>query len=309
MVLLNNLLGENHFPNIQTHRMDAIREPDTQSWSNEDIEIQLLLEGIYLKYGYDFRDYARSSIKRQVLKRLSSAGMTSLLEMLRKVLDDSTFVTSLLKDFSITFSAIFRDPAFYRIVREQVLPILRTYPEIKIWHAGCATGEEVFSLAIILKEEEIYDRTVIYATDFNETAIEQARQGMYPLNNLQKYTDNYIQSGGKGEFSQYYTTTPSSLIMSPSLLERVTFRSHNLATDDPFDEVHLIFARNVLVYFNERLQYRAFRLFYQSLCSQGFLCLGTDEHLRFSLYADFFDNFMREERIYRRKIRAWNMPK
>jgi chemotaxis protein methyltransferase CheR len=284
------------------------KKDDTQNLTTEDIEIRLLLEAIYLKYGYDFRDYAPSSIKRQVLKRLASTGLENLLAMLEKVLYEPEFVPVLLQDFSITFSAMFRDASFYRAVREHIVPVLRELPELKIWHAGCAAGEEVYSLAILLKEEGLYDRATIYATDFNKTILQQAENGIFSIGNQQKYTDNYDQADGKATLSEYYTTTPGSVIMDPALRENITFKYHNLVSDEPFDEMHLIFCRNVMVYFNERLQYRVFRLFYQSLVPEGFLCLGTDEHLRFSLYDDYFDTMIREERVYRRKIRAWNMP-
>jgi chemotaxis protein methyltransferase CheR len=284
------------------------KKDDTQNLTTEDIEIRLLLEAIYLKYGYDFRDYAPSSIKRQVLKRLASTGLENLLAMLEKVLYEPEFVPVLLQDFSITFSAMFRDASFYRAVREHIVPVLREFPELKIWHAGCAAGEEVYSLAILLKEEGLYDRATIYATDFNKTILQQAENGIFSIGNQQKYTDNYDQADGKATLSEYYTTTLGSVIMDPALRENITFKYHNLVSDEPFDEMHLIFCRNVMVYFNERLQYRVFRLFYQSLVPEGFLCLGTDEHLRFSLYDDYFDTMIREERVYRRKIRAWNMP-
>jgi chemotaxis protein methyltransferase CheR len=268
----------------------------------------LLLEAIYLKYGYDFRDYAKSSIKRQVLKRMASSGLESLLAMVEKVLYEPKFVPALLQDFSITFSAIFRDGSFYRAVREHIVPVLREFPEFKIWHAGCASGEEIYSLAILLKEEGLYDRAQIYATDFNKNILQQAEKGIFPIGNQQKYTDNYEQAGGKAALSDYYTTTSGSIIMDPTLRENVTFKYHNLVCDEPFDEMNLVFCRNVMVYFNERLQYRVFRLFYQSLIPEGFLCIGSDEHLRFSLYDDYFETLSREERIYRRRIRAWNMP-
>jgi len=284
------------------------KRDDTQNLTTEDIEIRLLLEAIYLKYGYDFRDYAQSSIKRQVLKRLASSSLESLLAMLEKALYDPKFVQALLQDFSITFSAMFRDASFYQAVREHIFPVLRTFPAIKIWHAGCAAGEEIYSLAILLKEEGLYDQATIYATDFNKTILQQAKSGIFSISNQQKYTDNYNQVGGRAALSDYYTTTPGSIIMDPALRANVTFKYHNLVSDETFDEMNLIFCRNVMVYFNERLQYRVFRLFYQSLIPEGFLCLGSDEHLRFSLYDDYFDTVIREERVYKRKIRAWNMP-
>ncbi len=284
------------------------KRDELQDLTPEDIEIRLLLEAMYLKYGYDFRDYALSSIKRQVLKRLASSGLENLLAMLEKVLYEPKFVPALLQDFSITFSAMFRDASFYRAVREHIVPVLREFPTLKIWHAGCAAGEEVYSLAILLKEEGLYDRATIYASDFNKTILQQAENGIFPIGNQQKYTDNYDQSGGKAMLSDYYTTMPGSIIMDPALRENVTFKYHSLVCDEPFDEMNLIFCRNVMVYFNERLQYRVFRLFYQSLVQEGFLCLGSDEHLRFSLYDDYFDTIIREERIYSRKVRAWNMP-
>lgn len=284
------------------------RRDEAQDLTIEDIEVRLLLEAIYLKYGYDFRDYAPSSIKRQVLKRLNASRLENLLAMLENVLYEPDFVPALLQDFSITFSAMFRDASFYRAVREQIVPVLREFPELKIWHAGCAAGEEVYSVAILLKEEGLYERATIYASDFNRIILQQAEKGTFPRGNLQKYTENYDQAGGKAAFADYYATTANAIIMDPALRENVTFTHHNLVSDEPFDEMNLIFCRNVMVYFNERLQYRVFRLFYQSLIQQGFLCLGSDEHLRFSLYDDYFDTVIREERVYSRKVRAWNMP-
>ena len=285
-----------------------MRKIEPQNLDNEDIEIQLLLEAIYLKYGYDFRHYTRSSVKRQVLQHLSSSGLNSLLEMQQKVLYDADFFNILLQDLSISFSEMFRDPSFYRAVKAHVIPVLRTYPSIKIWHAGCSTGEEVYSMAIVLKEEDLYDRAHIYATDFNHTVLQKAKEGIYPIRRAKQFADNYEQSGGKESLERYYTVKHHSIVMDPSLASHIVFAHHNLAADEPIDEVHLIFCRNVLVYFSDRLRYQVFRLFYRSLCSQGFLCLGSDEHIRTSLYTDYFDHVIREERIYKRKKRAWNMP-
>jgi chemotaxis protein methyltransferase CheR len=273
----------------------------------EDVELQLLLQVIYLKYDYDFRDYTLTSLKRQVLSRLSGSGLKSLIEMRQKVLDDPNFFKLLLNDLSITFSEMFRDPSFYRAIREHLIPVLRTYPVIKVWHAGCASGEEVYSTAIVLQEEGLYERAQIYATDFNDTILQQARNGIYPIEHLKKYTVNYQESGGKHSFEQYFTVRHNSMIVDQSLKSHIVFTNHDLVQDGVLDEMNLIFCRNVLVYFNERLQCRVFKLFFDSLCPQGFLCLGSHEHTRFSSYARFFDPIIREEKIYKRKNRVWDL--
>jgi len=268
---------------------------------SEHIDIDLLLETIYQRYGYDFRSYARASIVRRVRQFQSNAGCTSVAEMIPRIIDDEDFASRLIRYFSIAVTEMFRDPSVYQAVREKVVPLLRTWPHCKIWHAGCATGEEVYSLAIVLKEEGIYDRTTIYATDFNNEALDRARAGIYEIGRLQEATRNYQQAGGKRSFSEYYHARYKAAAMDNSLKERVVFSSHNLASDSMFGEMHLVFCRNVLIYFNRDLQNRALGLFTESLVHGGFLCLGTKEDLQFSDFSDCYQLVDKKARIYKKK--------
>lgn len=269
---------------------------------NEKIEIQLLLQAIYLKYGYDFRDYARTSVTRRILHRLSSSGISTISEMQHKVLNDKKFFETLLQDLSINVTEMFRDPSFYKALRERITPQLETEPFIKIWHAGCATGEEVYSMAIMLREEGLYEKTRIYATDFNEEVLKKAEQGIYPVDLLKHYTTNYQRAGGLASFADYYTAEYEYVLIDRSLKENIVFADHNLVTDGVFGEMNLVLCRNVLIYFTRELQNRVFRLFRDSLCKGGFLCLGSKESIRFSEYSDEFEDFVMNEKIYR-KIR------
>jgi chemotaxis protein methyltransferase CheR len=273
----------------------------------EDTALQLFLEAIYAKYGYDFRDYNLTSVKRQLQHRLGVSGFKNLFELQQKALDDPEFFKRLLNDLSITFSEMFRDPSFYRALRTHVFPVLRTYPTIKIWHAGCAGGEEVYSLAILLQEEGLYDRTQIYATDLNQTILEKAKKGTYLFDHLSKYTVNYQESGGKESFARYITTSYNVMIMDEALKAHIVFAIHDLVQDGVLDEMHLILCRNVLVYFNGNLQCHVLKLFFDSLVPEGLLCMGSHEHIRFSYYSRYFDSLIREEQIYKRKLRAWGL--
>lgn len=268
---------------------------------NENLEIQLLLEAVFLKYGYDFRDYAQAHTKRRLKQRLSLEGLRDFAEMQHKLIYDERFFETLLLDLSINVTEMFRDPWFYREVRHAVIPHLQTYPFIKVWHAGCAAGQEVYSMAILLEEEGLKDRVQVYATDFNELILKKAKAGIYPIDAVREYTTNYIQSGGSEAFSDYYTADDKHVILKQSLRDRVLFSSHNLVTDGVFGEMHIIFCRNVLIYFNKELQERVFKLFWESLCPGGFLCLGTKETLRFSGIAEYFDTVADKEKIYRKK--------
>ena len=269
---------------------------------NEDIEIRLLLEAIFLKYGYDFRNYAQAHLKRRVLRRLTLSGLASVAEMLHRLLEDQIFFEQLLLDLSISVTEMFRDPAFYLAVRNEVIPLLKTYPFLKIWHAGCATGEEVYSMAILLKEEGLYNRAQIYATDFNEIILQKAREAIYPLEAIKTYTENYQKAGGQRSFADYYTADDDSVILDQTLKEKIIFADHNLVTDGVFGEMHLIICRNVLIYFNRELQGHAIKLFFDSLCPGGFLCLGTKESLRFSGHEHLFVPVAKEVRIFQRKM-------
>lgn len=267
----------------------------------QNVELQLLLQAIYLKYGYDFRNYAKASIKRRVLHRLVKDGFDSISAMQHKLLYDVSFFETLLLDLSINVTEMFRDPGFYLAIRKKVVPMLKTFPFLKIWHAGCSTGEEVYSMAVLLKEEGLYKRTQIYATDMNEVALKQARDGIFAINRLKQYTVNYQKAGGRESFSDYYAAHYDHVVMDKSLKENVLFSDHNLATDGVFGEMNLIMCRNVLIYFNRELQNRAINLFTESLCSGGFLCLGSKESIRLSEYSDSFDDFVKEEKIYLKK--------
>ena len=267
----------------------------------EDIEIDLLLEAIYWRYGYDFRSYARASIERRTRQFLSVAGCASVSEMIPRVLRDEEFFSKLARYFSISVTQMFRDPLVYRAVREKVVPLLRTWPHFKVWHAGCATGEEVYSLAIVLKEEDLYQRATIYATDFNDEALEQAREGVYEMEKMKEATHSYQQAGGKASFSEYYHARYGAAAMDAALKERIVFSSHNLASDSAFGEMHLVLCRNVLIYFNAELQNRALGLFTESLVHGGFLCLGTKEDLRFTEVNEQYETVDGKARIYKKK--------
>lgn len=273
-----------------------------ENLENIDIEIPLFLEAIFQKYGYDFRDYSKAHIKRRLMHRMAIGKFDSISLMQNKVLTDKSFFISLLEDLSINVTEMFRDPDFYSSFREHIVPNLRTYPFIKIWHAGCATGEEVYSLAILLKEENLLDRCQIYATDFNRRVLEIAKLGIYPNQDLDKFNRNYIESGGKGKLSDYYTLKYGSLKLDQSLSKKVVFADHNLVSDSVFAEVNLILCRNVLIYFNKELQNKVINLFYQSLSPIGFLCLGTKESLRFSQLEGNFTSVDSLQKIYKKKI-------
>ncbi|OOM82084.1 chemotaxis protein methyltransferase [Clostridium puniceum] len=268
---------------------------------SEDIEVSLLLEGIYLKYGHDFRSYSNAHMKRRILRRLSKVGLNSISEMQYKLLYDKEFFKALLSDFSINVTEMFRDPSFYKEFRKNVVPILKTYPFIRIWHAGCSTGEEVYSMAILLKEEGLYERAQIYATDFNTTVLQKAKDGIYGIDNIQDYTYNYQKAGGIASFADYYTAKYDSVIIDQSLKKKITFAEHNLVTDGVFGEMHVIICRNVLIYFNKKLQNDVINLFFDSLSSGCFLCLGSKESITFSSSRDKFEVLSDSEKIYRKK--------
>jgi len=219
-----------------------------------ELEISLLLEAVYQKYGYDFRQYSEAHIRRRIMSRMAMAGLENVSQVQAKVLNDETFAATLLQDLSITVTEMFRDKLFYRSLRENVLPILKTYPFVKIWHAGCATGEEAYSMAILLQEEGLYDRTTIYATDFNQQALNRGKEGIFSTGLIKEYTSNYQLSGGKESFSNYYTSNYDNVIMNQSLKKNIVWANHNLVTDAVFAEVHLVLCRNVLIYFDRDLQ-------------------------------------------------------
>lgn len=274
---------------------------DTVTIENERLEIQLLLEAIYLKYGYDFRSYAFTHTKRRLEHRRSLEDFPNFSAMQHRVIYDEAFFNTLLLDLSINVTEMFRDPWFYKRVREVVFPHLKTYPFAKVWHAGCSAGQEVYSMCILLEEEKMEDRVQVYATDFNELILQKAKDGIYPMDLVREYTSNYQKAGGTRSFSNYYRADYDNVIMKRSLKENVLFSSHNLVTDGVFGEMNVIFCRNVLIYFNRELQNRVLNLFLDSLCPGGFLCLGSKESLRFSNVADQFEVVSEREKIYRKK--------
>jgi chemotaxis protein methyltransferase CheR len=266
----------------------------------ERVEIELLLEGVFRHYGFDFRSYAYASIRRRLWKRVDAEGLASISDLQALVLHDGPAMERLLLDLSINVTAMFRDPDFYRVFRQEVVPLLRTYPFIRIWHAGCSTGEEVYSAAIVLEEEGLLDRARIYATDINDRVLKQAKAGIFPLNRMQEYTENYINAGGQRSFSEYYTAMYDGALFSPSLTRNTVFSQHNLVTDRSFSEFHMVFCRNVLIYFDRALQDRVHALFYDSLVMFGILALGSKESLRFSQYEDCYEMLHVKERVYRK---------
>ncbi len=266
----------------------------------ERVEIELLLEGIFRHYGFDFRSYAYASIRRRLWKRIDAEHLSSVSELQALVLHDTSAMERLLLDLSISVTAMFRDPGFYQVFRSEVIPLLRTYPFIRIWHAGCSTGEEVYSTAIVLEEEGLLDRTRIYATDVNDAVLQQARSGIFPLNRMQEYTENYIKAGGKRSFSEYYTAKYDGALFSPALTRNTVFSQHNLVTDQSFSEFTVIFCRNVLIYFDRNLQNRVHALFYESLVMFGILALGSKESLRFSEYESCYEKLNTREKLYRK---------
>jgi chemotaxis protein methyltransferase CheR len=266
-----------------------------------DLEsIPALLDAIMRRYGFDFRDYAAASIRRRILTALEAERATSIEAFQRRLLDDTACMERFLLTLSVNTTSMFRDPGFYRAFREQVVPHLRTYPFVRIWHAGCSTGEEVYSTAVVLSEEGLYQRCRIYATDMNEAVLAKAQAGIYPLSAIQEYTHNYIAAGGKSGFSDYYVARYDHAILQPALRQNVVFAPHNLVTDSSFNEFQMIFCRNVLIYFNRSLQDRVHRLLYGSLCPLGFLALGIRESMSFTPHESQYDGFDRPHNIYRR---------
>ena len=266
----------------------------------EALEIKLLTEGIYEHYGFDFRDYSLPSMKRRIWKRIYAEGLSTVSGLQEKVLHDAGTMERLLLDLSINTTAMFRDPTFYLAFRQKVVPTLKTYPFVRIWHAGCSTGEEIYSMAMLLQEEGLYERCRIYATDINETVLQRAKEGIFPLSSMQENTSNYIAAGGTGNFSQYYTARYDHAIFRPSLRENVVFAQHNLVTDASFNQFNVIFCRNVLIYFNSELQDRVQKLFLNSMETFGILGLGKKETIKYTSIADSYEVIDAEERIYRR---------
>lgn len=266
----------------------------------ERIEIELLLEAVFRHYGFDFRSYAYASLKRRFWKRIQAEGLQTVSALQDRVLHDPAMMEKLLLDLSINVTAMFRDPSFYLAFRREVVPLLRTYPFVRIWHAGCSTGEEVYSMAILLEEEGLLDRARIYATDINEVVLQRARDGIFPLDRMQEYTQNYLNAGGKRSFSEYYTAMYEGARFAPTLLQNVVFAQHNLVTDRSFAEFNVILCRNVMIYFDRALQARVHELFRASLVLFGVLGLGSKETLRLSGVEEAYEPINARERLFRR---------
>jgi chemotaxis protein methyltransferase CheR len=271
-----------------------------QAPSVEDIELQLLLEGTFRHYGFDFRNYALSSLRRRVSHFMRNEHIETISLLQDRILHDRQWLERFLYALSVNVSAMFRDPPFYRTLRKEVVPLLRTYPFVRIWLAGVSMGEEVYSLAILLKEEGIYDRCRIYATDFNDAVLKKAKEGIYPIALMQTYTDNYIKAGGTRSFSDYYTAAYDHVILKSSLKDNVVFAQHNLASDSSFNEFQIILCRNVMIYFNSQLQAHVHHLLHDSLVMFGVLGLGAKETLKFSPHEHSYEEVDHASRLYRR---------
>jgi chemotaxis protein methyltransferase CheR len=264
----------------------------------EDLELRLLLDAVWSWYGYDFRDYALTSMRRRVRFFMQDEGLPTVSSVQSLLLHDTAALRRFLRACSVQVTAMFRDPSFYRALRSAVVPVLRTYPIVRIWHAGCSTGEEVYSVAIVLREEGLYDRCRIYATDMNESVLRRAQRGEVPLATMRDNTRNYIEAGGRLAFAQWYTVRDSRAVLDPDLRRHVVFSQHNLATDGSFNEFNLVLCRNVLIYFNRALQDRVHRLLYDSLVHPGFLGLGAKETVRFTPHEARYGEL--SDRIYRK---------
>jgi chemotaxis protein methyltransferase CheR len=267
---------------------------------SETIEIELLVEAIYKKYGYDFRNYSRASLHRRIKNKFRNSGLENLSAMQHRLLYERPFFESVLLDLTINVTEMFRDPTFYCALREKVLPVLKTYPFFKIWHAGCSTGEEVYSMAILLKEANLLQNAMIYATDIDEKVLKTAREGIYRLEKIKEYTQNYQKACGDASFSDYYTAKYEAAIIDKSLKKNIVFSQHNLVTDGVFGEMNLIICRNVIIYFDKELQNRVLKLFHDSLVRRGILCLGSKETVQFTTLNTAFQEYDGKEKIFKR---------
>lgn len=266
----------------------------------ETREFGELLEAIFERYHYDFRLYAEASLKRRLQAALAHFGDRTLSEVRARVLRDSQSFTELLRFLTVQVSDLFRDPPYYRAIREHVVPVLQTYPSLKLWVAGCATGEEAYSLAILLREEGLLERTQIYATDIHPESLRVAEEGVYALDRFARFSENYLLAGGRASLADYYVARYSSAMLDRSLKRSILFADHSLATDTVFAEMQLVSCRNVLIYFERELQDRAIGVLHDALCRRGFLGLGTKESLRFSKHANAFAEYLPDVRIYQR---------
>lgn len=275
-----------------------MKSPETET---EEIELELLIEAIFRKYQYDFRNYSLASLKRRLLQAKEHFGARTFSQLQERILHEPAVMGRLLPMMTVQVSEMFRDPAYFRALRENVIPHLRTYPSLKVWIAGCSAGEELYSMAILFREEGLENRTIFYATDINGDALEKARAGIYDLDRIALFTENHRLSGGKSSLSDYYSTGYGRAKFDPSLSKRAVFSDHSLVSDAVFAEAHLVSCRNVLIYFNRELQDRAIGLFKDSLVRKGFLGIGSKESLRFSTHASTFTEFDRVQRIYQKE--------
>ncbi|WP_297356263.1 CheR family methyltransferase [Paraburkholderia sp.] len=269
--------------------------------SDFDIELKLLLEAIYLKYQHDFRHYAMSSLRRRLTQALDEFGLTTLSQLQDRIMRNGAEFARLFQYLTVQVSDMFRDPAYFMALRQHVMPVLRTYPSVKVWVAGCSTGEELWSLKILFDEEGLTERTLFYATDINPDALARAESGIYALDRIAGFTQNYLAAGGKRSLSDYYHAAYGGARFAGALKDRVVFADHSLSTDEVFLEAHLVSCRNVMIYFERALQDRALGLFQRALVRRGFLGLGSKESLRFSSQHEAFDEFCPRERIYQKR--------
>jgi len=266
----------------------------------EALEIELLLEGIFRRYGFDFREYAPASLRRRLRRRMDGERVRTVSALQARVLHDPVVMERLLLDLSVNVTAMFRDPSFFLAFRSKVVPLLRTYPYTRVWVAGCSTGEEVYSLAILLAEEGLSERTRIYATDINQVVLDRARLGVFPLEKMREYTQNYIRSGGTRAFSEYYVARYDGALFARALVDNVVWAQHNLASDAGFNEFNVVSCRNVMIYFDKPLQEHVHTLFYESLAVFGVLALGQKESIRFSPHEGAFEELDESEKLFRK---------
>jgi chemotaxis protein methyltransferase CheR len=264
----------------------------------DPVERHLFLEGVFLRYGYDFRQYAEASLDRRLSNLLGQYNLDSLIDLLKRVLASADAFREILPQLTINTTEFFRDPIFFRTLRETVFPVLKTYPRIVVWVAGCSTGEEVISLAIALQEENLLNRTLIHATDINPNVLKKAKEAIYDSSLISSFNKNYVAAGGTKSPSEYYTAEYGLARFNSKIIENAVFSEHNLVTDAPFIEANLILCRNVLIYFNRELQERAFNLFARSLTFKGYLGIGSKETIRFSPSASYFETVNQEQNIY-----------
>ena len=281
--------------------MDAEVDHPAGAGRRFEIEFELLIDAIYRMYHYDFREYAGASLRRRLRAAMARFGCSTLSQLQDRVLHDPAAFRPLLDFLTVQVSEMFRDPEYFRALREQVVPMLRTYPSLKVWVAGCSSGEEAYSIAILLHEEGLLEKTIVYATDINPQTLQTAAAGVYDLPRIAGFTANHHKSGARSSLSDYYTAAYGRAVFDKSLKEHIVFSDHSLATDSVFAEVQLVSCRNVLIYFNRSLQDRALALFREALCRQGFLGIGAKESMRFSSQAEGFLNFIPEQRIYQKR--------